>query len=86
MAIHKRVRGSNNKTHDAAQPIFSFPADPNLAQVIVDAWLNTLFPWQPSSGGPAQQVKLGDALLERTTKATRLRRPLKWLHRGSGKR
>ena len=68
MAIHKRVRGSNNKTHDAAQPIFSFPADPNLAQVIVDAWLNTLFPWQPSSGGPAQQVKLGDALLERNHK------------------
>jgi len=68
VAIHKRFRRSNNKTHDAAQPVFSFPADPNLAQVIVDAWLNTNFPWTPSGGGAVQNVPIRDALLERNNK------------------
>ena len=64
----KEFRRSNNKTHDAAQPVFSFPADPNLAQVIVDAWLNTNFPWTPSGGGAVQNVPLRDALLDRNNK------------------
>ena len=68
MAIHRRVRRHNNTTHDAAQPVFSFPADPALAQVIVDAWLNANFQWHPSGGGPAQTVRLGDALLDRNHK------------------
>jgi hypothetical protein len=74
MAIHKRVRVSGNKTHDAAQVTWSLPPDPALADVIVDAWANVPFQYQPSGGGAVQTVPLGDALLERNNKGNPTRK------------
>ena len=65
VGIRKKLRRRNNQlTHDAAVPTFSLPPDANLAQVIVDAWLNSDFTYTKSSGG-TETVKLGTALLER---------------------
>ena len=67
MGIQK-IRSRNNQlTHDAAVPTFSMPPDANLAQVIVDAWLNLDFAYTKSDGS-TETVKLGTALLERNNK------------------
>src|SRR5690349_15931797 len=63
VAIHRKIRHSNNKTADAAQPVFSYPASPELATVIVDAWLNRPYTY-PMPGGP-ETKGLKDALLDR---------------------
>jgi len=71
VAIHKKIRrrnSNNNMTHDAAQPIFSFQADPKLAQVIVDAWLNVSYTYTPPGTTTPVTVNLGDALLQRDRK------------------
>jgi hypothetical protein len=68
VGIHKKIRRRNNQlTHDAAVPTFSMPPDANLAQVIVDAWLNSDFVYTKPGGG-TETVKLGTALLERNNK------------------
>ena len=55
MAIHKKVRHHTNQTADAAQPVFSYPASPDLANVIVEAWLNRPYTY-PMPGGPPKLV------------------------------
>ena len=64
MAIHKKVRHHTNQTADAAQPVFSYPASPDLANVIVEAWLNRPYTY-PMPGGPPETRPLKDALLDR---------------------
>ncbi|MGA7012356.1 MAG: hypothetical protein WBZ16_08445, partial [Pseudolabrys sp.] len=54
-------------THDAAVPTFSMQPDPALAQVIVDAWLNTDYDWTKPDG-TIERVKLRTALLDRDNK------------------
>lgn len=68
MGIHKKIRRRNNQlTHDAAVPTFSMPPDPNLAQVIVDAWVNANFAYTKPDGS-TETVKLGTALMDRDNK------------------
>ena len=51
MGIHKKIKRRNDQlTHDAAVPTFSMQPDPALAQVIVDAWLNTDYDWTKPDG------------------------------------
>ena len=68
MGIHKKIKRRNDQlTHDAAVPTFSMQPDPALAQVIVDAWLNTDYDWTKPDG-TIERVKLRTALLDRDNK------------------
>jgi hypothetical protein len=65
VSIRKQIHRRNNQlTHDAAVPTFSLPPDPNLAAVIVDAWLDANFSYTKPDG-TTEILKFGTAVLER---------------------
>jgi hypothetical protein len=69
VAIHKKVRRNSNQTADAAEPVFSYPATPQLQALIVEIWSNGNFTSPPPGGGPAKNYgPLKDALLKRNAK------------------